>query len=157
MPNDIDKIVEAEESIQKIAGELKRLKNAATLLENSQEQNASVLTSAESVFIEIQRLVETFKGVVSNLSSLNINQRLLDIETRVKQIEEFNQKHSERTSNAFDKIGSEIDQLQTSTQEFANNATKSLSVSDDKLEDIRGILNQSMQKRGLFSRLFSRK
>ncbi len=136
MPDEIDKILEAEASIQKIAAELARLKNAATLLENTQKQNEIVLTSAETVVNEVQNLIATFKEVVSNLSSLNINQRLSELESQVKQLGDFTQKHAEDTSKVIMKTEKNVDELRTSTQEAAKYSTNAMDLINAGQEDI---------------------
>ena len=164
MPEETDKILEAEASIQKIAEELSRMRNAASLLENAQHQNESVLNTAETVVSEIQILISTFKEVVSNLSSLNINQRLSELENQAQKLIDFTQKHAEDTSKMLSNVGTDLDQLRELTQTSAknnSNAMKLLNAGqediDEKLVKITELLVQLTEKRGLFSKFRKRK
>lgn len=163
MPEETDKILEAEASIQKIAEELTRMRNAANLLENAQNQNESVLNTAETVVSEIQILISTFKEVVSNLSSLNINQRLSELENQVKKLIDFTQKHVEDTSKMLVEVGTDLDQHREITQTTAKNSSNAMELLNAGQEDIDGklakitdLLVQLTEKRGLFP-LFRRR
>ena len=136
MPDEIDKILEAEASIQNIAAELARLKNAATLLEDAQNQNETILTSAESVINEVKNLISTFKEVVSNLSSLNINQRLSELEMQVRQLRDFTHEHAEDTSKVIKKTVKDVDKLRSLAQETAKNSKNAMDLLNAGQEDI---------------------
>ena len=164
MTEESDKILEAEASIQKIAEELTRMRNAANLLENAQNQNESVLNTAETVISEIQNLITTFKEVVSNLSSLNINQRLSELEQQVQTLTELTQKHVEDTSRMLSKAGTDLDQFREFTQNTAKNNTNTMELLnagqediDEKLVTITELLSQLTENRGLFSFFRKRK
>jgi len=136
MPEETDKILEAEASIQNIATELTRLRNAATLLENAQNQNESVLNTAETIVNEIQSLISTFKEVVSNLSSLNINQRLSDLEKQVQKLGDNAQRHAEETSKMIAKTDTSLDHLKEFTQTTAKNNSNAIELLNAGQEDI---------------------
>lgn len=164
MAEETDKVLEAEASIQKIAEELARMRNAANLLEYAQNQNDIVLKTAETVISEIQNLISTFKEVVSNLSSLNINQRLTELEKQVQTLTEFTQIHVEDTSEMLSKAGTDLDQLREFTQNTAKNNSNAMELLnagqediDEKLVATSKLLTQLTQKRGLFSLLKKRK
>ena len=136
MPEETDKILEAEASIQNIADELTRLKNAATLLENAQSQNESVLKTAETIVNETQSLISTFKVVVSNLSSLNINQRLSELEKQAQKLDDFTQKHAEETSKMIAKTDTDLNQLREFSQTTAKNNSNAIELLNAGQEDI---------------------
>lgn len=136
MPDENDKILEAEKSIENIAEEMARLKNAATLLDNTQIQNENIINSAESVVEGVKTLVETFKEVVSNLSSLNINQRLSELENKVIQLSELTNKHAGDTSEVIAKTAKEVDFLKIQTQEIAKNSSNATELLNAGQEDI---------------------
>ena len=136
MPDEFDKILEAEKYIENIAEEIARLKNAATLLDNAQLQNEKILNSAESVVEGVKTLVDTFKEVVSNLSSLNINQRLSELEIKVNQLNEFTHKHAGDTSETITKTSNEVDSLKIQAQEIAKNSLNATDLLNAGQEDI---------------------
>ena len=164
MAEETDKILEAEASIQKIAEELTRMRDAANLLENAQNQNEIVLNTAETLISEIHNLISTFKKVVTNLSSLNINQRLSELEKQAQTLTEISQKHVVDTSGMFSKAGTKLDQIRAFTQKMAKNNSNALELLnagqediDAKLVTITELLVQLTENRGWFSRFRKRK
>lgn len=136
MPEEIDKILEAEASIQSIADELTRMRNAATLLENAQNQNEVVLDTAKVVVSDIQSLISTFKEVVSNLSSININQRLSELEKQVQKLGDSTQKQAEDTSKIIAKTDSDLDRLREFSESIAKNNSNAIELLNAGQEDI---------------------
>ena len=62
--DEVDRILEAEQNLQDIATELKRMRDTARLVENSQGRADSVISSTETLVEEVRRfaaiLQETF-------------------------------------------------------------------------------------------------
>ena len=78
---DTDRILEAEQSIQSIASELKRMRDAANLLQGSQEQVAAVLESAKRVIEVTEKFSNECGVIVTKLAATDLNQRLDGLQT----------------------------------------------------------------------------
>ncbi len=73
---DTDRILEAEQSIQSIASELKRMRDAADILQNSQAQVDAVLTSARRVIEVTEKFSNECGVIVTKLAATDLNQIL---------------------------------------------------------------------------------
>jgi DNA repair exonuclease SbcCD ATPase subunit len=87
MMADIDKILEAERNIQDIANELKRMRDAANLLNNSQAEVQEIVKSVHEMMNSALTVVETTKdfsgkcgAIISALSSTDLSQIHSDLE-----------------------------------------------------------------------------
>ncbi len=78
---DPDKILEAEQSIQNIASELERMRDAAKLLQNAQKQTAAVVDSAHRLIKEIETFSSRCGIIIDKLSSVDLGQKLNDLKT----------------------------------------------------------------------------
>lgn len=84
---DTDRILEAEQSIQSIASELKRMRDAANLLESSQAKTDAVLSSAQKVVQATERFSNECGIIVTKLAATDLNQRLDDLQTLHSELE----------------------------------------------------------------------
>lgn len=75
-----DKIVEAERSIMEIAAELKRLRDAANLLNGAQAQIDGVLAAVQSVIDATREFTTVCGPIVASLASSDIIRKLDDLE-----------------------------------------------------------------------------
>ncbi len=121
---DIDKILEAEQSIQSISSELKRMRDGADLLQSSQAQLDSVITSAQRVI----QVTEKFSGecgvIVTKLAATDLNQRL----------DELQMLHSEIETAAGllkDTIRSAIDELQNNIHAASSSLSDAVKAADE--------------------------
>ena len=78
---DTDRILEAEQTIQNIASELKRMRDAANLLETSQTQLDAVLASAQKVVQTTEKFSSECGVIVTRLAARDLNQRLDGLQT----------------------------------------------------------------------------
>jgi len=78
---DIDRILEAEQSILSIASELKKMRDAANILQGSQEQVDAVLKSAKKVIDVTEKFSNECSTIVAKLAATDINQRLDSLQT----------------------------------------------------------------------------
>lgn len=84
---DTDDLLEAEKAIQKVAAELKRMKNAADLLQSAQEKTDAVLGSAEQIMRAVEEFNSACGKIVKRLSETDLNQRFDELQATAKQIE----------------------------------------------------------------------
>lgn len=84
---DTDRILEAEQSIQSIASELKRMRDAANLLESSQAKTDAVLSSAQKVVQATERFSNECGIIVTKLAATDLNQRLDDLQALHSELE----------------------------------------------------------------------
>ena len=79
--SDTDRILEAEQIIQGIASELKRMRDAANILQGSQEQVEAVLKSATRVIEATEKFSNECGVIVAKLAATDLNQRLDGLQT----------------------------------------------------------------------------
>lgn len=73
---DADKILEAEQSIQNIAAELTRMRDAANLLQGAQAKSDAVIAAAQRVVQATERFSRECGAIVANLASTDLTQKL---------------------------------------------------------------------------------
>ncbi len=78
---DTDRILEAEQSIQSIASELKRMRDAANILQGSQEQVDAVLNSARRVIEVTEKFSNECGVILTKLAATDINKILDGLQT----------------------------------------------------------------------------
>ncbi|HLA13024.1 MAG TPA: hypothetical protein VJ023_20750 [Pyrinomonadaceae bacterium] len=110
---DTDKILEAEQSIQSLASELKRMRDAANLLQGSQSQLDAVLTSAQKVMQATEKFSGECGVIVTKLAAT-----FADFE----QIAELLDKHINASNTAIAKVESHLDNLANQLQSTANSS-----------------------------------
>ena len=84
---DPDKIREAEESIQNIASELKRVRDAAQLLQNTQKKADAVVSKTDQLIEETERF--------SSSIAVDLGQKLNNLKTMQDQLSTAMQKQNE--------------------------------------------------------------
>ena len=73
---DADKILEVEQSIQNIAAELKRMRDAADLLQGAQAKSDAVIATAQQIVLTTERFSSQCGAVVAKLASTDLSQKL---------------------------------------------------------------------------------
>lgn len=73
---DTDRILEAEQSIQNIAAELKRMRDAANLLQDAQAKTDAVIVAAQRVVQTTERFSGECGAIVAKLASTDLSQKL---------------------------------------------------------------------------------
>lgn len=71
-----DKILEAEQSIQNIAAELTRMRDAANLLQGAQAKSDAVIAAAQRVVQTTERFSGECGAIVAKLASTDLGQKL---------------------------------------------------------------------------------
>lgn len=99
--SDTDKILEAEQTIQSIASELKRMKDAAKLLHSGQEKLDAVLVSAGKVIEVTERFSRECGEIVDKLSATDIDRHFEEIKAEVQKNAKM---ASESAKNTTDRI-----------------------------------------------------
>ncbi len=77
---DRDKILEAEQSIQNIAAELTRMRDAANLLQGAQAKSDAVIHAAQRVVQATDRFSSECGAIVAKLASTDLIQKLDSLE-----------------------------------------------------------------------------
>ena len=121
---DKDKILEAEQSIQNIAAELKRMRDAANLLEKSQETTDTVLRAAEKVIKNTGVFSDSCGQIIRALSSLDLNQRLDSVLRRIDDVSGLVDEHAKKTDGAIAATEARIAALEDSLKAVAKGAAK---------------------------------
>lgn len=114
---DTDRILEAEQSIQNIAGELKRMRDAANILQGSQEQVEAVLRSAKRVIEVTEKFSNECGIIVTKLAATDLNQILGGLQALHGEIAEVADSIKKELRSAFGRVQEGIkaatDQLNT--------------------------------------------
>ena len=80
--DDVDRILEAEQSLQDIATELKRMRDAARLLESSHERANSVIDSAEVLVEEVRR----FAAICKDIAAVDLSARIDSLGSEIAEL-----------------------------------------------------------------------
>jgi hypothetical protein len=111
-----DKILEAEESIQNIAAELKKMRNAAHLLQDSQEKTDAILSAADSVITVTKEFSHASGEIIKRLSATDLAQRLDTVHGEIKQIAGLINEQAKKTSDAIAVTQSKLSEMKNYIQ-----------------------------------------
>jgi hypothetical protein len=111
-----DKILEAEESIQNIAAELKKMRNAAHLLQDSQEKTDAILSAADSVITVTKEFSNATGEIIKRLSATDLAQRLDTVHGEIKQIAGLINEQAKKTSDAIAVTQSKLSEMKNYIQ-----------------------------------------
>jgi len=137
---DIDKILEAERNIQDIANELKRMRDAATILDNSKAEVQEIVKSTREMMNSALNVVETTKefsgkcgAIISALSSTDLSQ----IRSNLEKLES---RLSEVTNDVQENAQSLKEDIQQQFVKANEEAVKRASTLQEALEELRSVL-----------------
>ena len=137
---DIDKILEAERNIQDIANELKRMRDAATILDNSKAEVQEIVKSTREMMNSALNVVETTKefsgkcgAIISALSSTDLSQ----IRSNLEKLES---RLSEVTNDVQENAQSLKEDIQQQFFKANEEAVKRASTLQEALEELRSVL-----------------
>ena len=121
--DEVDRFLEAEQNLQDIATELKRMRDAGGLLENSQERANSVISSTETLVEEVRR----FAFICKDIAAVGLSERLNDLNTEVERLARLAEESRRDTRGAIaelktsvDKYGEDISNLETAIWRIGN-------------------------------------
>jgi hypothetical protein len=98
---DTDKILEAEQSIQNIALELKRMRDAAMLLQEAYERTDTILNAADQVVKVTGEFSLACGEIIKKLSGTDLTKRFDAVQGGMRQIAAFVNDRAKRTANAM--------------------------------------------------------
>ena len=125
-------ILAAEETVQRIAQELLRMKTAADLLENAGERSLQLQGSVETLVSEISTLVELSRRIMGGLNQLDVNHAVADLQGVLMQrldglsteiagnVGEQVKARDDQVLNALSEIRADIAQLKPLAERAAN-------------------------------------
>ncbi len=156
-------IQEAEESILRISEELRRMKTAADLLEESGKRSVRLQVAVEGLVVEIGTLVELSGQIVDTMKELEVGGLTSELRTTLIQcVEELKSEVTAESKSATERVGSEVQTAlsQRMDQLISGLSSKTLSANDavmDRLDtlgeqivELRQLVEQSSKRRGLF-------
>jgi|LDZU01.1.fsa_nt_gi uncharacterized protein YicC (UPF0701 family) len=151
-----DKILEAEQNLNKILSELERMKSAADLLQNSQTQVDAVLSSSEKVIKETEKFSSDCGLIISKLSQTDMNKSLEELKNIREEIISKSDYLDQSIKGDIDnKITSINNNLQNELKNLSDTITQnlvsiktSLKNIDDKIVDFfNDFVNQSKKSK----------
>ena len=125
-----DKILEAEQSLQDIAGELKRMRDAASLLEASQEKADYVIGSAE----RLVEKVEQFAAICRSITPAETIARLDSLQTEVEQLANLVKASKNDTRGAITDVELRVINLDNQVQSLAQSS---------ELKELTGLVRET--------------
>ena len=99
---DPNKVLEAEQAIQDIAEELKKMKSAADLLSSAEEKTNAVVKASEAIVGKIQTFVEQGAEIVNRIGDYDIQS---DMETVQKGLESIGKEISKTDKDLKKNLG----------------------------------------------------
>ncbi len=111
---DTDKILEAEQSILNLASELKRIRDAADLLENTQSKSDSIISAAQSVVQTTEQFSANCGAIVTKLASTDLSQKLESLHTLHAELQSAKSDLVETMQSAAQALGNVIKETTTS-------------------------------------------
>ena len=138
-----DKILEAEQTIQNIAGELKRMRDAASLLHGAQERSEVVLTSAEGLMQEVEKFSRICGDLVTKLEKIDFNQHFNALRSDLEQIANLTTRGHKETNGALTDLSQFLESLHTkmtqigsSVKEYGGNTCNAIAGIESRLGGI---------------------
>ena len=138
-----DKILEAEQTIQNIAAELKRMRDAASLLQGVQERSDAVLTSAERLTHEVDNFSRRCGDLVTKLEKIDFNQHFSALRSDIERIANLttngNKEISETITNLsqfLESLHTKTTQIVSSVKEYGENTANAIAGIESRLSGI---------------------
>ncbi len=150
-----DKILEAEQSIQNIAAELKKMRNAAGLLQDAQEKTDAILDASERIIAATKEFSHACGDIIRRLSATDLTQRLDAVHREIDRIAGFVNEQAKKTSDAIAVNQSKLEGLEVALQSVAKESEKQLSATDltqrldavhREIDRIAGFVNEQAKK-----------
>lgn len=143
--SDADKIKEAEESIQKIASELKGMKNATDLLHGAEKKTDAVLNRAEQILQATQELTGKWGEVVKTLS--DFNRHFGEVQAEYKRMAKESEK---KTTDAVAALESNVkESINVSNRRFEEVQAENKRIEDGierLINNVQGAARESMTR-----------
>ena len=121
--DEVDRILEAEQNLQDIATELKRMRDNARLVENSQGRADSVISSTETLVEEVRR----FALICKDIAAVGLSETLNDVNTEVERLARLAEESRRDTreviaelKSSVEKNGEDISNLETAVWRIGN-------------------------------------
>jgi uncharacterized protein YhaN len=149
-----DKILEAERSIQNIAAELRRMRDAAALLQESQEAKDAVLRAADKVIKDTGEFAISCGDIIRKLSATDLNQRLDSILGRIDGISGLVDEHSKKTNAAIAAAEYRIDGISGLVDEHSKKTNAAIAAAEHRivaLEDTLQAVAKGTTKKHIIS------
>ena len=138
---DVDQILEAEQSIQQIASELSRMRDAATLLQESLTNSESVITASKELIETTERFSRDCGGVVNMLAETDLSQKLESLQQIHREVEEAK-------SNLVQEVRSGFSLMQNEQKTTASEIKSSLVVAEENAQSNTQILKKIVEEQG---------
>jgi len=103
--NQTNKILEAEQNLQQMVQELERMRNAVSLLANSEKQVSAVISSTQTLTKQVEQFSANCGIVINRLNSS-------DLLTKLQNLESVQVRSSEATQASFSSLNDRISQLE---------------------------------------------
>lgn len=104
MTNEVDKVLQAEQTIEEIASELDRMKSAADLLANSQDQVDALIQASKAIVDEAGDFTKNGAEIIQRLSRMDLEKRLGDMTRKVSELHALMERQLDRLNEAIDEL-----------------------------------------------------
>ena len=139
---DTDKTLEAEQLILQVADELKRMKDAANLLDSAQEKVDSVLSSSEKIVQDIEKFSSACGSILTKLSETDLTRHLDELQAKNKEIAAMVSKGGEDTTHAIATLESRIGDTQDRLLTMEADLTRHLDELQAKNKEIAAMVSK---------------
>ena len=122
---DADKILEAEQSIQTIAAELTRMRDAANLLQGAQAKSDAVISAAQRVVEATERFSGECGAIVAKLASTDLSQKL-------DSLQELHGEVAGAKGDLAEKLGTTLEEMRKDVQTASEAIAAAVKAADDQ-------------------------
>lgn len=102
---DIDKVLEAERSIETMAIELDRMKKAADLLNAAQDQADALLRSSEAILDQAGKFAGEGAEIIQRLRAMDLDSRLGEISRQSAEAQVLMERQLDRLNETLERLG----------------------------------------------------
>lgn len=133
---DADKILEAEQSIQNIAAELTRMRDAANLLQGAQAKSDAVIAAAQRVVQTTERFSAECGTIVAKLASTDVSQKLDSLQTLHGEVAGAKSDLADNLHTALEELRKDVDTASAATASAVKAAEEQFHSDSEQLANL---------------------
>jgi hypothetical protein len=133
MTNNIDKILEAERSIEMMAAELSRMKQAADLLNTAQDQVDALLSASGAIINQAGKFAGEGAKIIKRLQAMDLESRLGEVRQQSAETQALMSRQHERLNETLERLKERNSEVVQASEVLKEEVTQAVQGIGEKL------------------------
>lgn len=136
-----DNILEAERIVRNIANELARMRDAANLLQDSQERSTAVLSIAERLMGEVEKFSHEVEALTAKLAMTDLSQILGNMSSDTERIVNSISESGKESGRALAGLERTLDALRSDIERGTNSTVENHTRTNEAITELSSVLS----------------